>query len=156
MPVYLFPMCLPNLKAVGAILTKNKGGGDERAMKKSVGWIEALTHPQIILKPDQEPAIKGVQEITRDERTKLGLQTILGNPAVNDHRQNGLDENAVKNARPQIRTMKCGLDRNHGKQLPEKSAILYWLIIYAGVLISRYRFGKDGKTAYQRIKRKGM
>ena len=141
-------------KSLITIPTKCKGVKDEWAVKRTCEDIDKLGHNSIILKSDQEPAIREFQEAIQNYRSRNGMKTHVENSAVNDHRQNGLAENGVRNAQAQIRTMKCGLDRKLNKQVPAKTAILYWLILHAGTVICRYQIGKDGKTPYQRIRGK--
>ena len=41
-----------------------------------------------------------------------------------------------------------------GRKIPTGHAIMPWIIEYAAFLINRFEVGRDGKTAYERCKRK--
>ena len=63
-------------------------------------------------------------------------------------------ENAIKQIFAQIRIMKDALDSRLGRRLPAESAILAWIVEYASVLLNRFAVGKDGVTAYRRVRGK--
>ena len=50
--------------------------------------------------------------------------------------------------------MNSALDQSVKTDIGAESNIRTWMIQFAGVLINRYLVGKDGKTAYERLKEK--
>ena len=51
-----------------------------------------------------------------------------------------------------MRTLKAQLEHDIGQKLEPDAVILQWLVRWAGISVSRYMVGKDGKTAYERIR----
>ena len=67
---------------------------------------------------------------------------------------NGVVERGIKEVQGQLRAMKSALDARVGVDVRGTSNILPWMVEYASVLINRYVVGKDGKTAYERLRGK--
>ena len=65
---------------------------------------------------------------------------------------NGVTERAVKEVGYELKTMKSSMDEKLNTNIGTDAKILTWMIEYASVLINRYLVGKDGKTAYERLK----
>ena len=53
-----------------------------------------------------------------------------------------------------IRSLKDGIEAKIGEAIEKDSPMLAWIVENAGTMITRYRVGEDGKTAYQRLKGK--
>ena len=53
-----------------------------------------------------------------------------------------------------MRAIKHALESRIGAKVPEAASAIPWLIMHAARCINRYRVGKDGKTAYRRVKGK--
>ena len=51
----------------------------------------------------------------------------------------------------QVRAIKIGLEQKIGAIIEAQSPILEWCLEHAGLLISRYKLGKDGKTPHRRL-----
>ena len=49
---------------------------------------------------------------------------------------------------------RSALDQNVNTDIGAESSTLTWMIEFASVLINRHLVGKDGKTAYERLKGK--
>ena len=67
---------------------------------------------------------------------------------------NGVIERGIKEVQGQLRVMKSALDTRVGVDIRSTSNFLPWMVEYASVLINRYLVGKDGKTAYERLRGK--
>ncbi len=65
---------------------------------------------------------------------------------------NGFVENTVRRSKNHIRTFKAQLEDELKIEIRPDTAILQWLVRWAGVSLSRYVVGKDGRTAYKRIR----
>ena len=126
-----------------------KGGAYSWVSDRIVQDINNMGHGKIILKCDQEPAI---MEVHGQVMRKRAHETIPEHSPIGEHQSNGIAERAVRTVKDQIRTLKSALDARLGKRVPPEATVLLWLIEYSGVLLSRFAIGKDGKTAYQRIK----
>ena len=67
---------------------------------------------------------------------------------------NGVIERGIKEVQGQLRGMKSALDTRFGVDIRGTSNFLPWMVEHASVLIKRYLVGKDGKTAYERLRGK--
>ena len=103
------------------------------------------------LKSDGEPAIVALQEAVKNSRQS---DTILENSPKVDSESNGAADNAVREAEGMIRTWKMSVEEKLKAVFDNKHMLLPWLVMHAGVIITRYKTVHDGKTAYQRIKNK--
>ena len=141
-------------RMIMSFLVKEKGASDPYVVKRVMAFLGELGHVgnKIILKSDQESPIKAVVEKVANER--MDGQTILENSPVGSSGSNGVIERGVKEFEYQLRTMKSALDSRLDETVKGDSNILPWMIEYASVLLNRYLVGKDGKTAYERLKGK--
>ena len=132
-----------------------------------------LGYGRMILKSDQEPAIKDLQKAVQQRRwdelkgiaaavkgkwggeTTLDLGnggTVLENSTAGDSRANGFIERSIQEIEGQIRTIKAYVDHTIGKEIPRGHDLLPWLVSHCADSINRYSKGPDGRTAYHRIK----
>ena len=77
--------------------------------------------------------------------------TILENSSNGDSKSNGAAENGVREAEGIIRTWKMYVEEKLKAVIDNKHVLLPWLVMHAGVIITRYKTGHDGKTACQMI-----
>ena len=59
-------------------------------------------------------------------------------------------EEAGKTIRGLAKTFKEMIEENIGEEIPVEAIIMQWLIRWAAMLHSRFKIGKDCKTAYER------
>ena len=110
-------------------------------------FLSLLGYKKIILKTDQENAIKDLKLAIK--RAWDG-DLIIEHSPVADSQANGVAERAVQSAEGQIRVLKDALEHRLGHGIASRSAVLAWLIRHAGLLLSRYEVGVDGRTAVER------
>ena len=79
-----------------------------------------------------------------------GVESTSKEVPVGDHAQNGEIECAVRELKRQMRAMRLALESKLGKALDAKDPVLAWMPSFAADVLSRYRRGRDGKTAWQR------
>ena len=132
-----------------AHVVPSKGAANDWVVRRVVEDIEKLGHTDIVLKSDGEPAIREVQDKIRLRRE---FRTVVENSPVKDSQANGFIERANGLVKEQVTTLKDALDTRLGEKVPPQSAVLTWLVEYSATLLSRYAVGKDGKTAYERIR----
>ena len=106
----------------------------------------------IVVKTDQEPAIRYLVEDIRTART--GAQTIVEEAPKGSKGSNGVVERAVQTMEQIIRTLKSALDSHMNTRIDTKHPILTWMVDYASFLVNRLEVSADGKTAYERCKGK--
>ena len=89
----------------------------------------------IILKCDQEPRIEAVRKAVSEPRGA-----------------NGRAEDAGRRIREYLITLKDQLENKMDADIPTGAEILQWMIRWAAMAISRCAVGRDGKTAYERMR----
>ena len=107
---------------------------------------------KVVVKSDQEPAIKFLVDDVRVNRT--GAKTIVEMAPRGSKGSNGVIERAVQSMEQQVRTMKSALDERMGVKIDVMHPIIVWMCDYAGFLLNRMEVSADGKTAYERNKGK--
>ena len=100
---------------------------------------------------DQEPALRTMME---GIKRLCGDQCILEETPVGDSQSNGSVEATIKQVQGQFRTMRGALESKYGKIIGPKSNVLPWLVRHASTTLFRELKGKDGFTAYRRLKGK--
>ena len=120
------------------------------AFMKEVG----IEHLDVIVKSDQEPAIKHLVDEIGRRKAETGGRWIRENSPVGSHASNGVVERAIQSVEGQVRVMKSGLEDKWGLKIEAKHAMIPWIMEYASHLLNRFEVGHDGKTAYERCKGK--
>jgi hypothetical protein len=138
-------------RAMHAFLVEKKGTVDFKIVKKIAQWIDALGYKRVVIKSDQEPSIRNLQEELRKECI---TEMVPENSPKGESKSNGLIENAIKSLEGMIRTIKDYIETKMQEKLEKDSPMFAWIIEAVGTLITRYRTGEDGKTPYQRLKGK--
>ena len=113
-----------------------------------VGAIGSLGYRKIILKCDNEPATKAVQEAVCKALT--GVEVILSGPPEGDHRANGLVENAVKEIKRFCRTLGIASELKRGERISDDHPVMSWLPRYASQVMNRFKIGADRKSTEMR------
>ena len=102
-----------NTKVMFARMMPRKGR-DAYAIRQVTNDLESLGHPKIILKSDNEPAIKALKDCVRMESS---LEMVMEESPAYDQAGNGVVENAVKIIQGQFRTMKEALQTRVNKKI---------------------------------------
>jgi len=109
----------------------------------------------VIMKTDQEPAIEYlVKDIVDARGDEKGSRTLVEESPVKSKGSNGLVERAVQTIEGQIRVMKLALEGRLGMKVDAEANVVAFMADYAAYLVNRLEVGKDGKTAYERVKGK--
>ena len=138
-------------KAVHAYLVDNKGVFEHKVATKLAQWIDSLGYKRVAMKTDREASIVAVQEMVKQESK---TEIVIENSPKGESQSNGLPEAAVRELSGMIRTLKDSIETKTGEKIEKKSAMMAWIVEHSGNMITRYRVGKDGRTAYQRLKGK--
>ena len=85
---------------------------------------------------------------------KVMGRTIHEASPVGSSQSNGFIERVIQDVEGQIRTMKLDFESHIGEKIPSNHNLIPWLVEYSAVLLNRGQVGKDGKTAYERLKGK--
>ena len=122
-------------------------------MRQLLRVLDYLGYSEIILKCDQESALKKVIDRAKTHRGP-GTQTMTENSAVGDSKGNGLVEKANRTVGAQVRTMVIALESKLGKTIDASSSVFPWLVLHAGTLLYRFSVAADGKTSHERLRGK--
>ena len=113
-------------------------------------WLDETGYRRIVVKSDQEPAIKAVIQAVKNSWSG---ELILENAPKEAHeRSNGEAEVTVQQVHGLARTLKEQVEDQCQVKLPQKHPVLAWLIEYAGTLITLFARGADGFTPIHRLK----
>ena len=101
----------------------------------------------VILKSDGERAIGAVLgEVAR----KLGGKVVMEKTPKGESQSNGAVEEAGKRVREMAKVLMDMIEHKTKAKIKLDSTVMQWLIRWAAMLLSRYKVGPDGKTAYER------
>ena len=126
-------------------------GVNAYAIKRVGQDLGLLGYKRIILKSDNEPAIRALKEAVKTERNE---ELIMVESPVGESASNGEVENAIRQVEGQTRTIKSSLEERLGEKLLANNNCVPWLIRHSAELIDRYSVGGDGRTNYQRRRAK--
>ena len=126
-------------------------GNDPFAVNFMLGVLDEVGYKRLVLKSDNEPAIKALKSSVKDS-SKVDI--ILEESKTGDSQSNGLAEVAVRETKRQCRAMKSALQERLSVEVGEKHPILSWMARHGNFLVSRYRIGQDGRTGYEKLKGK--
>ena len=137
-------------KALHAYLLDSEEA-NHKVVSKIAQWIDSLGYKRVIIKSAREPAIVSVQDKVRAEAK---TETVPENSPKGESQSNGQIESGIRELMGMIRTLKDDIETKTKEPMENNSPMLAWIVEAAGTMISRYRVGKDCKTAYQRLKGK--
>jgi len=106
---------------------------------------------ELIIKNDQEPAL--IDLVKEVKRLRTG-GTQLEKSKKYDSQSNGAAERAVQSVEGITRTLKLALEKRLGCEIPCAHPVMAWLVKHGAECLNRYLVGKDGRTAYERLKGK--
>jgi len=136
-------------KAIAAHAMPCKGRGDGYPVERVVRTLDEWGRADIALKSDGEPAIK---DLERAIKMRRGEDTQLEEAPRGEHQANGEVERAVGEIAGMVRTLKVELEKRIGEKIATMRPIVKWMVEYSGAMVTRFRIGEDGKTAYERLK----
>jgi len=125
--------------------------------KRVVGFLREVgcLHGDLVVKSDQEPAIKTVvEDVGRAKAADGSGKYIVENSPVDASQSNGMVERGIRSVTAQTRVMLSAVQARWGLELPIEHPFICYLVEYAAVLLNRFEVGADGKTSYERNKGK--
>lgn len=113
-----------------------------------------MDNSMLIVKSDQEPAIKELQEeIARQRRQEGSVGTIFENSRIGDSSSNGRTERSIQEFRGMLRTLKFALEARTGDvKIGLDHPIIPWMAKHGAAQICRFQVRASGRTSYQNIK----
>ncbi len=120
-------------------------------LKSDLAW---LGHVKLILKSDNEPALKNLIERAM---LSLRIEKIVDNVSsehstAHDSQANGGTEIGVRLVRDQFRSMRSCIEGRLGRTLPATHPVTAWMLEHAAFLRNILAIGDDGLTAWNRAR----
>ena len=75
----------------------------------------------------------------------VGVEVIPQRPLEGDHMANGRVEMAVREVKPQCRTLRISAEQNTSVRIADDSPSLRWLPRFAAQVMNKMRIGKEEK-----------
>ena len=113
--------------------------------------IDTLGCNDVVIRTDQEPAIKDLVAQIRINRAG-NTTTIPEEAPQGDSKANGLAEKGVQDVAAQIRLLKLAIEAKLQCKIPINHTIIAWIMEFAPSTLNCFSVGRDGKTAYERLK----
>ena len=138
-------------KALFSHLVPSKGVEHFYPEHALVRDIKFLGYPSVVIKSDQEPAIKALAEAVKNSfAAKGGVRVQLENsPKGDDHgKSNGEAEAAVEITQGLCRTYKDACEKGLGVLIDPKSPLLGWLVEHAGSMYTLYAHDEASKDGH--------
>ena len=133
-----------------------KGGGVDWLVGQLMRDLRKFgVHGKVILKSDQENAVLDVLNSVCKERGKEGGDpniTLVEASPKGESQSNGVAERAVQDIEDGVRTHKLDLEAKAGQPIPITHDIIPWMVENVADLINKQLVGRDGKTAFERLK----
>ena len=126
-------------------------GTNKYSLEFLTKFVDGLGYKEIILKSDQEPAIR---DLCENFKATWHGNVVPEMSPVEDSESNGGIERAIQSISAQVRVMKDALEAHIGEKVEPNAPILAWLVSHAATLLTLYEQSADGKTAYERLKGK--
>ena len=109
--------------------------------------LDGLGMRSLVFKSDQEPAILALRQAVRESRPTVEI--VMEQSLAEEHQLNGTMEVVVREIQKQIKVMKSALEERLKSEVPSTPPILAFLVERVGSFMSRYRVGRDGRTAIE-------
>jgi len=148
--VFLVVKVKPSMMMYSTVV-RCKGAEDQAAIKETVEALNRLGYPEIILRSDNEPAMKSFKDaVAKDLRERFGVRVITQATPKYDSASAGMIESGIKAIKEKVRTLVIAARELHGVVIGPDHVALEWCIRFAGQILSRTVKGADGLTAFQR------
>ena len=140
-------------RSISAHAVPCKGAGVEWAVDQAIKDLKKIGYySKVVLRTDQEPAVVDfVEEIAR---RREGCVTVVEKAPVGESQSNGLAERGFRSLEEMMRVFKLDLEERVKQVIPMDWAVLEWMIEHVCDVMNKTVIGKDGRTAYERVKGK--
>ena len=139
-------------KSLWAYPVMHKGASNEPWVVKQILYdldTIGLKDERIIVKNDQEPAIKDLKAELARQR---GSATASEESRVGDSNSNATIEVSVQEVENMTRTLRSSLESRLKAKVKLDHPIVPWMIRHAAANITRFKVRSNGKTAFQLMK----
>ena len=130
-----------------------KGMSNVHGAREIIKDVEKLGYDKIILRSDDEAALKSIRAEVARIREK---ETVLENSPVGDSKANGVAERAAHAFGEQFRVIREGLQQRLQVRIPGNHPLTSWMTEHSADFLNKCQCGEDGRTAYRRWKGKDL
>ena len=141
-------------KSMAAIPVKHKGAEDW-TLKETLRFMEFLGYTNVIMKSDQEKSLEALFNKIRSHRGDQ-TQTMREVSPVGDSKANGCIQKSIQTVQGPIRNLKNALETRLGCKVPTDGHTFAWLVMHAANILNVFDLGRDGRTSFQRLRRRKM
>ena len=127
-----------------AVPTKSTGRYTQRRM---VGFLKEIgcLHGDIVIKSDQEAAIKAVvEDLARAKASEGSGRCIIENSPVGSSQSNGMVERGIQSVAAQARVLLSAAQGRWGIEIPIEHPFICYVMEYAAIPLNRFEVGADG------------
>ena len=111
--------------------------------------LAELGYKRVIMRSDQEPAVKKLKEtVKRVSDTQIVCEEF----PVGESKSLGSINVQIQALQGMVRTLRDAMESRYGNILESTSPAIAWLVMHVAGILTRFRVGSDGRTAYQNIK----
>ena len=107
-----------------------------------------IASKEICLKSDNEPAMLAMQRAIATARSET---TLPRNSLECDPQSNGGAEKAAQDITDMTRRLLMGFEARLKTKVDLRLPIVFWIVRHAAFVLTRFRIGKDGHTAWRRL-----
>lgn len=138
--------------AISATMTPTKVA-NEFMIAYAVNAIDTWGRGKIIVRNDQEPAIRKVAEGIKEKRNQKGTETLLEQAPKHSHQSVGEVDGANDRLTAQVRTLMGVIEQRYGEKVSATGRLLPWAVRHSGFLITKFQKHSDGRTSHERLKK---
>ena len=106
-------------------------------------------HGSLVIQTDGDPALERLMEMVAAQRA---APTILTHSPVRDSQSNGLVERSVRSVEEITRVLRHDLEERLGARIGVEEPVFAWLIRHATMVLNVQQPGRDGLTAFERVR----
>eukprot|EP00971_Amphidinium_carterae_P220004 4367367-Amphidinium_carterae.2 len=123
--------------------------GSTYAVAYVTGALQWLGYKRVVIRSDGEPSILSLKRKVIENLPSV--ECVPKEAPTGDSRAQGAAENAVKQLKGMVRTLKTATEARYGRAIEASNCLLAWMPRHCADLLTRFRKYADGKTAVQRL-----
>ena len=121
------------------------------SLKETLRFLEFLGYANLVMKSDQEAALKAIMAKVRSHRGDQ-TQTMHEMSPVGNSIAKGFVERSIQTIQGQIRTLRSALESRLGIKIEPTGQMFAWLVIHAANVLNLCEIGRDCRMPYQRLR----
>ena len=142
--------------SIAAHVIPFRGGDHEWGVQQACRDIRRWgIRGSLTLRCDQENALTDFfNEVAKRRHDDRNARTVIEHNPVGDSQKNGFIESGCKAIEGVVRSIKFGLEERIQEKVKADTPAFAWLVEHAADMICKFQTGVDGKTLYERLRKK--